>query len=332
LQVSNPWEQLWGNNKSLTPIPVLNDWVIIRGSTDDEIQISGKVTNHKSIPDGDAIVTSPLSDPKLAVEKKVVTTVSGSKYKLGTPMVVPTDQSSKVPSSASSSNSNNITPSKQLSASRASIALPDLTGNTLGNGRYLLAGTATPSINGRSFIQTAYRSTPLNKPIGEPLAIKVSANKEAMKREFNNYQKVAAGFKRGDFIKRIEFLPVAGREMPDKSALVMQRGIADVKAFMPKVGGKLEGQLLYDCALTALTCVQALHGAKLVWNDLKTENFVVIEDGGGFTFKGIDLESCMPVRESPVDYTPEACPPEFARAFLDGEADTFLLEYSYDVW
>lgn len=269
-------------------------------------------------------MTSPLSDPKQAVEKKVVTTVSGSKYKLGTPMVVPEQQQSQPTPS--------VTPSKQVAASRASIALPDLTGNTLGNGRYLLAGMAQPSINGRSFIQTAYRSSPLGKPIGEPLAIKVSANKEAMKREFNNYQKVAAGFKRGDFIRRVEFLPLAGQEMPDKSALVMQRGIADVKAFMPKVGGKLEGQMLYDCAMTALQCVQALHGAKLVWNDLKTENFVVIEESSGFSFKGIDLESCMPVKESPVDYTPEACPPEFARSFLDGEADTFQLEYSYDVW
>jgi hypothetical protein len=260
------------------------------------------------------------------VEKKVVTTVSGSKYKLGTPMEVPSQKSSSksVPSA--------VTPSKQISASRASIALPGLTGNTIGNGRYLLAGTATPSVNGRSFIQTAYRASPLGKPIGEPLAIKVSPNKEAMKREFNNYQKVAAGFKRGDFIRRVEFLPVAGQEMPDKSALVMQRGIADVKAFMPKVGGRLEGQMLYDCAMTALQCVQALHGAKLVWNDLKTENFVVIEEPSGFSFKGIDLESCMPVRENPVDYTPEACPPEFAKSFLDGEADTFLLEYSYDVW
>ena len=324
---SNPW-QFWGNSpNSLTPVPVLNDWVIIRGSTEDEVQISGKVTNHRSIPDGDAIVTSPLSDPKQAVEKKVVTTVSGSKYKLGTPMVVPTQEQSD-PKPVQS----DVSPSKQLSASRASIALPDLTGNTIGNGRYLLAGAATPSINGRSFIQTAYRASPVGKPIGEPLAIKVSQNKEAMKREFNNYQKVAAGFKRGDFIRRVEFLPVAGQEMPDKSALVMQRGIADVKAFMPKVGGKLKGQMLYDCATTALQCVQALHAAKLVWNDLKTENFVVIEEPNGFSFKGIDLESCMPVRENPVDYTPEACPPEFATSFLDGEADTFQLEYSYDVW
>eukprot|EP00804_Cyclotella_cryptica_P012011 CCRYP_004472-RA/>CCRYP_004472-RA protein AED:0.24 eAED:0.24 QI:146/1/1/1/1/1/2/473/632 len=322
---NNPW-QLWGSSlKSLTPVPVLDDWVIIKGSTEGEVQISGKVTNHPSIPDGDAIVTSPLSDASQAVEKKVVTTLSGSKYKLGSPMVMPAQKSpSKSFTQASSS--------QQLAASRASIALPALTGSTIGNGRYLLAGTATPSVNGRSFIQTAYRSSPLGKPTGEPLAIKVSQNKEAMKREFANYQKVAAGLKRGNFIKRVEFLPVAGQEMPDKSALVMQRGIADVKAFMPKVGGRLEGAMLYDCAMTALRCVEALHAAKLVWNDLKTENFVVIEDASGVSFRGIDLESCMPVRTNPVDYTPEACPPEFAQAFLDGEADTFLLEYSYDVW
>ena len=58
----------------------------------------------------------------------------------------------------------------------------------------------------------------------------------------------------------------------------------------------------------------------------------MIEDAGGVSFRRIDLESCMPVRTNPVDYTPEACPPEFAKAFLDGEADTFLLEYTYDVW
>lgn len=88
-----------------------------------------------------------------------------------------------------------------------------------------------------------------------------------------------------------------------------------------------------DCALTALKCVEALHAVRLVWNDLKTENFVVIEDTkGGVSFRAIDLESCMPVKNPPVDYTPEACPPEFAKSFLDGDAETFSLEYSYDVW
>ena len=223
--------------------------------------------------------------------------------------------------------------SQPLINARSSISIPDLTGNTLGNGRYLLAGKAVSSINGRSYIQTAYRASPLGKPSGEPLAIKYSKNQEAMKREYNNYQKVSAGMKRGSFIRRVEFMPVAGNEMQDKSALVMERGVADVKAFMPKVGGRLEGELLLDCALTALKCVEALHAVRLVWNDLKTENFVVVEDTKGeVSFRGIDLESCMPVKTPPVDYTPEACPPEFAQSFLDGDADSFSLEYSYDVW
>ena len=321
-----PWQIFAGNQKV---IPVLNEWIAIKGTNEGEVQISGKVTNHPSIPDGDAIVTSPLMDADQAVEKKIVTTLSGSKYRLGIAMTMP----------ASDSASQQITSQKKkkrpqsLVNARSSITLPDLSGNTLGNGRYLLAGEATSSINGRSYIQTAYRASPLGKPIGDPLAIKYSSNTEAMKREVANYQKVERALKRGSFIKRVEFLPLAGSEMPDKSAIVMERGVADVKAFMPKVGGKLEGELLMDCALTALRCVEAMHSVRLVWNDLKTENFVVIEDKkGGVSFKGIDLESAMPVKNAPVDYTPEACPPEFATSFLNGEAESFSLEYSYDVW
>ncbi|KAL9189053.1 hypothetical protein ACHAXT_011543 [Thalassiosira profunda] len=323
--VDNPFQPFFSAPKV---IPVLNEWIAIKGTNEGEIQISGKVTNHGVIPDNDAIVTSPLMDPNKAAEKKIVTTLSGSKYRLGTPMTMP----------ASDSQSQQITsPEKRknqpLVKARSSISLPDLSGNTLGSGKYLLAGEAVSSINGRSYIQTAYKSSPFGKPMGEPLAIKFSENTDAMKREFANYQKVASGLKRGSFIRRVDFLPEAGEEMPDKSALVMQRGVADVKAFMPKVGGRLEGELLVDCALTALKCVEALHGVRLVWNDLKTENFVVIEDTkGGVSFRGIDLESCMPVRTPPVDYTPEACPPEFAQSFLDGDAESFSLEYSYDVW
>lgn len=199
--------------------------------------------------------------------------------------------------------------------------------------RYLLAGDATSSVTGRSYIQTAYRASPFGKPTGEALAIKFSTNTDAMKREHANYQRVSSGLKRGSFIRRVEFLPSAGEEMPGRSALVMQRGVSDVKAFMPKVGGRLEGELLTDCALAALRCVEALHAVRLVWNDLKTENFVVVEDArGGVSFRGIDLESCRTARTPPVDYTPEACPPEFAESFLDGTADAFELDYSYDVW
>ena len=89
-----------------------------------------------------------------------------------------------------------------------------------------------------------------------------------------------------------------------------------------------------DCAQLALWCVEALHAVWLVWNDLKTDNFVVIKDPqtGGVSFRGIELESCMRVRTPPVDYTLETCLLEFARSFLDGEAGSYSLEYSYDVW
>jgi len=55
----------------------------------------------------------------------------------------------------------------------------------------------------------------------------------------------------------------------------------------------------------------------------------VAEDG---KIKGIDLESAMPVRDNPVDYSPEATPPEFAKAFLAGEGPYFVLDYNYDLW
>jgi hypothetical protein len=214
-----------------------------------------------------------------------------------------------------------------------SIMFPDLSGKTVGNGRYILVGDATTSMNGRSFIQTTYRASPLGQPMGDALIIKYSPNKEAMKREYTNYQKVSIGGKSEVFVQPVEFLPVAGNEMPEMSALVMQRGVLDLKAFLPEVGGKLAGGLLLDCALTALRCVELLHSVKLIWNDLKTENFVVINDSrGGLLFRGIDLESCMMLRTTPVDYTPEACPPEFAMAFLKGGAKSFTLDYSYDIW
>lgn len=121
----NPWQIFSANQKV---IPVLNEWIAIKGSSEGEVQISGKVTNHPTIPDGDAIVTSPLTDPSRAGERRVVTTLSGSKYRLGTPMSMPSQESAsmKVTSPKKSP--------QQLIKARSSISLPDLTGNTLGNG------------------------------------------------------------------------------------------------------------------------------------------------------------------------------------------------------
>ena len=76
-QPDNPFQIFSGNQV----IPILNEWIAIKGTNEGEIQISGKVTNHPTIPDGDAIVTSPLNNPGQASEKKIVTTLSGSKYR-----------------------------------------------------------------------------------------------------------------------------------------------------------------------------------------------------------------------------------------------------------
>jgi serine/threonine protein kinase len=108
----------------------------------------------------------------------------------------------------------------------------------------------------------------------------------------------------------------------------MERGVVDLKRYIA-MNGKLEGKELRDAAAAAVQCIQAVHGSGLVWTDLKTENFVVTGTG---QFKGIDLESAMPVKDNPVDYSPEGTPPEFARAFLSGEGPYFVLQYNYDIW
>mmetsp|Transcript_1382 Transcript_1382/g.2518 ORF Transcript_1382/g.2518 Transcript_1382/m.2518 type:complete len:177 (+) Transcript_1382:303-833(+) len=92
-----------------------------------------------------------------------------------------------------------------------------------------------------------------------------------------------------------------------------------------------------DAASAALQCIQAMHSSGIVWTDLKTENFVILSDEIGDNgylpgVKGIDLESAMPRGSNPVDFSPEACPPEFAYAFISGEGLRFKLDYSYDIW
>ena len=131
---NNPWQQIFSSNQRV--VPVLNDWIAIRGANEGEIQISGKVANHPTIPDGDAIVTSPLVDPGGAIEKKIVTTLSGSRYRLASPMTMPSSDSASVKITSSSPEKKRPPPPprQQLVRARSSITIPDLTGGTIGNG------------------------------------------------------------------------------------------------------------------------------------------------------------------------------------------------------
>jgi serine/threonine protein kinase len=107
----------------------------------------------------------------------------------------------------------------------------------------------------------------------------------------------------------------------------------------------LRGRALRDAAVSAGQCIQAVHSSNVVWTDLKTENFVLVNsdifnkevrdvDGsmGMPGVKGIDLESVVAKGGNPIDYTPEASPPEFAKALMGGYGEEFVLDYSYDMW
>ncbi|KAG7370865.1 serine/threonine protein kinase [Nitzschia inconspicua] len=210
-----------------------------------------------------------------------------------------------------------------------------LTGTTVGlEDEYLLAGKPERSTSGKSNIWEAYKANDMGLPVDNatPVCLKISTNLEAISREYENYRKLSfLGIARtGKFVRCYEFFPVAGydKRFRNQCALVIERGAQDLKSFL-NAKGKLEGKELRDACITATQCVQALHNAGLVWTDMKTENFVVMPNG---EVKGIDLESAMPIGDNPVDYSPEACPPEFATAFLAGEGPYFELDTSYDIW
>ena len=328
-------------NRRTGGIPEVNDWVI-----NAEGGITGKVSGHPTIKDGEMIQTSPLANPASASEQNTVMTKSGSKYRLGTSLESVSgviDKKTKL--SESSSNSvqkeakvaepESVEPTEDVSDQFADLGL---TGKTAGaNGKYLLAGSARPSRNNRSMLYTAYQSDSNGRPKGDALAIKASSNKDGMERERANYLKVTGGFgnfRKGMFASQRDYLPEAGGSLGSKqSALVIERGVDDLRNYVFK-RGPMTGRELRNAASSAVQCVEALHSAGLVWTDLKTENFIIVPAKGStpMVVKGIDLESAMPVKQNPVDYSPEACPPEFALKHLVGESSDFTLEYSYDIW
>lgn len=250
---------------------------------------------------------------------------------------------------SSSSSSSSSTMSKNIKEEAARIAnLRDLklkygvNGKTVGNGKYLLCDKPQRSTSGKSNIWSAYRADKNGLPTGEKLTVKVSTNFDAISRESDNYNRVCSGLFPGRFVEKAEFLPETDGfpygEFKSTCALVIESGRKDLKAILAERGGRgFEGRAMRDAASAALQCIQAMHSSGIVWTDLKTENFVIVSEEIGDNgylpgVKGIDLESAMPRGSNPVDFSPEACPPEFANAFISGEGLRFKLDYSYDIW
>ena len=395
-QISN------NNNKYCPPIsagpPIISDW---RYQNDGSI--SGTVTNHPTIRDGDRITTSPIKNKNGINENTVVQTKSGSKYKLtnvawgatipGVEAVkreqeatakaekarLEEEKAKKKAVAKSDPKTKSVVAPKKLTP-KASVAptAPKqlstaellkqakskfaLTGTTVGDKtKYLLAGKPRQSSGRAAKIWTAYVADSTNPSIpagfdGEneskitPITIKLSPDVDRMRLENGNYNKVQSGLFIGRFVKKmdyIEYIPSSDRSLDRKvCALVIESGQYDLKALLSaRQGEPLRGRALRDAAAAAGQCIQAIHSSNLVWTDLKTENFIVVgsdnlsqevNDKSGSIglsgVKGIDLESVIPKGGNPIDYSPEACPPEFAKAFMAGEGGEFLLDYSYDMW
>jgi serine/threonine protein kinase len=298
-------------------------------------------------------------------ERKIVSTLSGSKYRLGKPMMLPVLSSkamgggagvtaggsaasnkkasgASAPPNKSASSSQSSQQSAQFTTTMKSVpALMrearqklKITGEVVGDDdrQYLLTSEMAKSTSGKSRIYKAYLADDDGLPSGEAVLAKLSKNWEAIEREHDNYSKITkTGVARGQFVRCLNYFPTASevtRKYKDESALILERGRMDLKRYV-SVNGKLNGKELRAAAACAAQCLQAVHSSGLVWTDMKTENFVVLKDG---SVRGIDLESAMPVKDNPVDYSPEATPPEFAEAFLDGDGPYFPLEYNYDIW
>lgn len=232
------------------------------------------------------------------------------------------------------------------------LAFP-LTGESISDGRgtkYLLAGRAKRKPSGRSEIIMAYRADEDFKPTGGPLVVKLSTHKHKLEAEYGNYEKIqrgGMGLLGGvgnagpqPFVKCVDFLPrIEGSiKYAQHSALILEQGEIDLREYRASQTSPLSPALIKASLSTALKCMEAMHKARLVYTDIKAENFIIMDtkqldgDGSNIVVKGVDLESAVPHRGNPIDYTPEASPPEFAVAFLEGEAHEFVLDYSYDVW
>jgi serine/threonine protein kinase len=194
--------------------------------------------------------------------------------------------------------------------------------------------------SGKSVIYEAYPHDGNGQPSGEAVVVKLSENTEALQRERENFGRIANCEKSKPLFVQVhdyvEHDDPSNDELNGQGALIMERGEQDLRSYVRK-NGPLQGQELRDAAKAAAKVVRAVHNSDMVWTEIKAANFVVKENqenekAFAFDLKGIDLESAVPHKDNPIDYSPEACPPEFAVAFLCGREPFMEMDYSFDIW
>jgi hypothetical protein len=105
----------------------------------------GKVTNHPTIPNGDAIIVNLLIDTSKGAVIMIVETLSGSKYKLVMWMTLPLLDTASVKIMLSPKKKR-LPPQQRPVRARSSITILNLVGSTIGNGGYLFSSKAAFSI------------------------------------------------------------------------------------------------------------------------------------------------------------------------------------------
>ncbi len=317
------------------PVPLINEWQVRSNGA-----LVGTVKNHPSIPNGDTITTSPLAeDISNLRENQLVATKSGSKYRLGKAAAI------------NGVNASAATPKKQAVVTTTQQKQPssivtkqgeyNLNGKSIGDGKYLLSGQKLKSTSIRSEIYYAYRADKNGNPSGPRVTVKLSTNLESLSRENDIYNKVTGGlFYRDNFVRKVDFLADAQASRgfaKGCGALVLESGERTLRALCDaRKNQGLEGKAMRQAAVALVQCILAMQSYGMVWTDLKAENFVVVSDSLGEGsidgIKAIDLESAVQAGSPPLDYSPEACPPEFAQAVSKGLGPEFAVNYEYDSW
>ena len=308
--------------------PLINEWEVKRNGA-----VTGTVRNHPSIPNGDVITTSPLDEDLATLrDNQLVSTRSGSKYRLG--RAAASVNGFKAPAATAAAK-------KPVQISTSKKEEYNLNGKSIGDGKYLLSGQKLKSTSIRSEIYYAYRADRDGNPTGPRLTVKLSTKIESLERENQIYDKVTGGlFYRDSFVRKLDFLPDAQGSRgfaKNCGALVLESGERTLRALCDaRKNQGLEGKAMRQAAVALAQCIQAMQSYGLVWTDLKAENFVIVSntmgDGSIDGIKAIDLESAVPAGGPPQDYSPEACPPEFAQAVSRGKGPDFIVNYEYDSW
>jgi serine/threonine protein kinase len=158
------------------------------------------------------------------------------------------------------------------------------------------------------------------EPIGDEVVIKISSNHQGMERESQNYDELDSDL----FVGKHEFYEPAHEG--DASVIVMESGETDLTRYIT-ARAPMSIEDVREKAKGVVDILVELHGKDVVWTEVKTCNFVILDSG---EVRGIDLEAATYAGTPNIMHTAAGTPPEFAVEHLVGR--NVQMHLSFDVW